>query len=106
MNVDEPVKIKKRKAPASGTQVEQNDPEAAAYNENTKDRFKSMQADAEMQFEDDFEDEFEEEEVDNAMEVGNQDDEDPQDEELPPELESITPDVRMLFCACTASCLI
>lgn len=106
MNVDEPVKIKKRKAPASGTQPEHDDPEAAAYNENTKDRFKTMQADAEMQFEDDFEDEFEEEEVDNTMEVGNQDDEDPQDEQLPPELESMTPDVRYAFRACTTSCLI
>lgn len=100
MNVDEPVKTKKRKTPATQTQVDRTDAEASAYNEDAKDRFKSMQAESDMQYEDDFEDEFEEEDVDNTMDTGAKAEEDAEDEELPPELESIEPDVRRPIIAC------
>lgn len=95
MNIDEPSKTKKRKAPASGTSVEQEDPESAAYNENSKDTFKARQEEAGMQYEDDFEDEYEQEEVENTMDTGDQDDEDPQDDIMPEEEEQGVPEVRL-----------
>jgi len=100
MNVDHPTTSKKRKAPAAATSVEQGDPEAPAYNEDAKARFKSLQADAEMQFEDDFEDEYDEEEVGEGMDVAENPDEEPQDDILPEETEETDPDVRLRSDAC------
>lgn len=104
MDTDKVKRRQKRKAPTEGGDVNPNDPEAGAYNENAKDRFKAAQADAEMQFEDDFEDEFEDEEIDNAMDVADNDDEDPQDDILPDEPEEVPTEVRRVFPPSTALC--
>lgn len=94
MNVDHHSSSKKRKAPAATTSVEHGDPEAPAYNEDAKARFRSLQADAEMQYEDDFEDEYDEDDVGEGMDVAENPDEEPQDDLLPEEEEETTPEVR------------
>ena len=94
MNVDRPHTSKKRKAPAAAASAEQGDPEAPAYNEDAKARFRSLQADAEMQYEDDFEDEYDEEDVAEGMDVAENPDEEPQDDILPEEEAEAAPEVR------------
>ena len=95
MDVDPSPKSKKRKNPIGDSVAEFGDPEAPAYNENPKERYKTLQEEAEMQFEDDFEDEFDEEEVVNAMDLEEHPEEEPEDDILPPEEPEVEPEVRL-----------
>lgn len=92
MNVDPPTRSKKRRATSNVAAESAEDPEAGAYNENAKDRFKQLQEDAAMEFEDDLEDEFDEEELPNLMDVEEAPEEEPEDDIMQEE-EEVEPQV-------------